>query len=159
MALATPGTLQWDPTQDIKLDRKQSSFEVPLDILPTVRQALYMRYISKQGNGFGTNPDYFITWIDEDNTGPCMPGIEISNSIDIVPRIPPGFLRTKVTINSATKKRQLMKITIFLTTGTVMVQGKQCPQWREEEFDKLVAYRPQPPSIHLHSFPSSANTC
>ena len=138
MSLAVPGQL-WNPQMDIKRDPKQSSFKVPKTILPTVRQALYMRYISPNGNGFGQNSDYSISWIDEDDTGPCVPGIETSDSIDSVPKIPPGYIRTKVTVTSTITKRQLMKLTIHLTTGTIMVQGNQCPKWREEEFEKLVA--------------------
>ena len=137
MALATQGHT-WDPLLDIKLDTNQSSFDVPLDILPTVRQVMYMRYISPNGNSFGSNSDYNITLVDEDKNGPCNPGIEKSDTIEIIPTIPPNYLRTKITVYSNITKRQLLKLTLFLTTGKVLAQGTKCPRWRDEEFKKLV---------------------
>ena len=31
-----------------------------------------------------------------------------------------------------------MTITIFYSTGTVLVQGNRCPRWRDEEFSSLI---------------------
>ena len=129
---------KWNPHQDIKLDPNQSSFEVPLNILPTVRQCMYIRYIAPIGNGYGSNSDFVTSWIDENKNGPCIPGIETSNDINVIPTIPESFLRTKVTINSASSKKQLIKLTIFLTTGKILAQGTKCKQWRDEEFECLV---------------------
>ena len=60
----------WNPELDIKLDLNQSSFNVPMDILPTVRQCMYIRYIAPIGNGYGLNPDFSVSWVDETKNGP-----------------------------------------------------------------------------------------
>ena len=140
MALSKSISNSWNPFLDIKLDSNQSSFDVPISILPTVRQCMYIRYKAPVGNGYGRNPDFSVSWIDENKNGPCMPGhgIETSDTIEKIPAIPETFLRTKITINSTTTKKQLKKITIFLTTGKILQQGTKCRKWRDEEFQSLI---------------------
>ena len=35
-------------------------------------------------------------------------------------------------------KGKLVTITIFYSTGTILVQGNKCPRWRDEEFNSLI---------------------
>ena len=46
------------------------------------------------------------------------------------------LFRTKIQVNCDTVK--LVTITIFYSTGTVLVQGNRCPRWRDEEFSSLI---------------------
>ena len=135
MALATSKE-DWAPYIDVKIDSKQCTIKVPLDILPLARQVIYMRYVSLKGNGFGKDPNFITTWVDEGN----VEGVQIqkSDSLDNIPPLPHNVLRTKLTINSVLSKKQLLKITIYLTTGTILAQGNKCPSWRNEECMKLI---------------------
>ena len=40
------------------------------------------------------------------------------------------LFRTKIQVNCDTVK--LVTISIFYSTGTVLVQGNRCPRWRDE---------------------------
>ena len=125
----------WDPRVDIKLDKRQMTFEVPMSLLPLVRQTLYMRYKSKLG--FHAQPGYFVTWVDDRKDNTTL-NIEMRESLDLIPEIPKDLYRTKITIFKDSK--QLVKITVHATTGCVLVQGKSCTEWREKEFFTLVKF-------------------
>ena len=124
----------WIPSVDIKIDPKQMTFTVPSSLLPLTRQTLFMRYMSELG-GFDSQPGYSATWVDEtkENTPLALPKIE---SLDKVPDIPHELFRTKITIYK--NSHQLVKITIHMTTGCVLIQGKKCSDWRQKEFYALV---------------------
>ena len=64
--------------------------------------------------------------------------VEDSNDISIVPTDLPSqdLFRTKIQVNCDTVK--LVTITIFYSTGTILVQGNRCLRWRDEEFSSLI---------------------
>ena len=67
-----------------------------------------------------------------------LPPPPLSLSPSIVPTHLPSqdLFRTKIQVNCDTVK--LVTITIFYSTGTVLVQGNGCPRWRDEEFSSHI---------------------
>jgi hypothetical protein len=85
-----------------------------------------------------------------------------------IPPIPSHLAKTIVQVtalgdNTATtsKSNKLITITVYYTTGTILVQGTECSNWVAEEFVCLKSFvevlastahtddAPQPPSIPL----------
>ena len=81
---------------------------------------------------------YQVDRLDEGTNPTRTIHVEDSNDISIVSTDRPSqdLFRTKIQVNCDTVK--LVTITIFYSTGTVLVQGNRCPRWRDEEFSSLI---------------------
>ena len=148
----------WDPNIDLKKDPKQLTFQVPMNILPLARQVIYMRYLSQATQSFGSDPNFESTWVDELTVNGKIEKTDIpkSESLLHIPPLPPNGFRTKITIKALHSRKQLLKITLHLTTGTVLVQGNKCPEWRNEECRNLIdciSAIHNSPSLTPKSFP------
>ena len=110
------------------------TFDIPHCLMPLTRQIFYRRYVCDVAGTAG----YQVDWLDEGTNPTRTIHVEDSNDISIVPTDLPSqdLFRTKIQVNCDTVK--LVTITIFYSTGTVLVQGNRCPRWREEEFSSLI---------------------
>ena len=120
----------------MKKDPKQMTFDIPHSLMPLTRQIFYRRYVCDVAGTAG----YQVDWLDEGTNPTRTIHVEDSNDISIVPTDLPSqdLFRTKIQVNCDTVK--LVTITIFYSTGTVLVQGNRCPRWRDEEFSSLIKY-------------------
>ena len=118
----------------MKKDPKQMTFDIPHCLMPLTRQIFYRRYVCDVAGTAG----YQVDWLDEGTNPTRTIHVEDSNDISIVPTDLPSqdLFRTKIQVNCDTVK--LVTITIFYSTGTVLVQGNRCPRWRDEEFSSLI---------------------
>ena len=129
------GKSVWTPEIDIKNDPKQSSFVIPKELIPCGRSVFYCRYVET----IGTRDDFAVSWVDEaGNFASAKPAQFPTHSINEIPKsLPEELFRTKIGVVYQNVK--LVTITVHYTTGTVLVQGNKCREWREEEFRNLVA--------------------
>ena len=102
--------------------------------MPLTRQIFYRCYVCDVAGTAG----YQVDWLDEGTNPNRTIHVEDRNDISIVPTDLPSqnLFRTKIQVNCDTVK--LVIITIFYSTGTVLVQGNRCPCWRDEEFSSLI---------------------
>ena len=126
MALST-GNSVWTPEIDVKNDTKQSTFVVPKDLIPCARSVLHCRYVEN----LGTREDFSVSWIDETGTAanPKPAKFPIHSISEIPKSLPDELFRTKIGVVNHNIK--LVTITFHYTTGTVLVQGNKCRDWRE----------------------------
>ena len=134
MALQSSSLFAWVPNVEMKKDPKQMTFDIPHCLMPLTRQIFYRRYVCDVAGTAG----YQVDWLDEGTNPTRTIHVEDSNDISIVPTDLPSqdLFRTKIQVNCDTVK--LVTITIFYSTGTVLVQGNRCPHWRDEEFSSLI---------------------
>ena len=134
MALQNSSLFAWVPNVEMKKDPKQMTFDIPHCLMPLTRQIFYRRYVCDVAGTAG----YQVDWLDEGTNPTRTIHVEDSNDISIVPTDLPSqdLFRTKIQVNCDTVK--LVTITIFYSTGTVLVQGNRCPRWRDEEFSSLI---------------------
>ena len=134
MALQSSSLFAWVPNVEMKKDPKQMTFDIPHCLMPLTRQIFYRRYVCDVAGTAG----YQVDWLDEGTNPTRTIHVEDSNDISIVPTDLPSqdLFRTKIQVNCDTVK--LVTITIFYSTGTVLVQGNRCPRWRDEEFSSLI---------------------
>ena len=134
MALQSSSLFAWVPNVEMKKDPKQMTFDIPHCLMPLTRQIFYRRYVCDVAGTAG----YQVDWLDEGTNPTRTIHVEDSNDISIVPTDLPSqdLFRTKNQVNCDTVK--LVTITIFYSTGTVLVQGNRCPRWRDEEFSSLI---------------------
>ena len=133
MSLVSEPFFGWVPDVHKKLDTKQISFKIPQELLALTRKILFKRYACDIGNRQG----FSVRWIDQDkhNTD-----IKITDSVDLtdVPTSLPcdKLYKSKIQVNSDSQK--LVTISVYYTTGTVLVQGVKCRTWLKDEFDVLI---------------------
>ena len=134
MALQSSSLFAWVPNVEMKKDPKQMTFDIPHCLMPLTRQIFYRRYVCDVAGTAG----YQVYWLDEGTNPTRTIHVEDSNDISIVPTDLPSqdLFRTKIQVNCDNVK--LVTITIFYSTGTVLVQGNRCPRWRDEEFSSLI---------------------
>ena len=113
---------------------KQMTFNIPHCLMPLTRQIFYRRYVCDVAGTAG----YQVDWLDEGTNPTRTIHVEDRNDISIVPTDLPSqnHFRTKIQVNCDNVK--LVTITIFYSTGTVLVQGNRCPRWRDEAFSSLI---------------------
>ena len=123
----------WIPDVNKKLDTKQVTFKIPLELLVLTRKILCKRYVYDIGNRQG----YHVDWINQDkyNTE-----IKITDTPDLteVPTSLPCDELYKSKIQVSYGLRKLVTISVYYTTGTVLVQGVKCRRWLREMFDTLI---------------------
>ena len=131
------------------LDPIQKKFKTSPEYLPFWRYVMYQRYIGQY------KPQNLVTsWENKGpkhspkETTPVLKPSEIpddlaQSTIRLTYKIPNEKLNSKSTTKSLT-------ITIYYTTGRVLMQGKACSVWVEEELQTLVAL--------VHTLYSRCNT-
>ena len=133
MAVVEPRASYSIPTILAKFDCKQATFHIPIFLLPVTRQIFYKRYVCD----IGQRVAYSTGWADFTRTNRR---IEVADSGDLEPiacELPSNDLfktRIRVTLGSA----KAVTITVYYTTGTVLVQGNRCTSWVREEFSALM---------------------
>lgn len=127
--------LSFDPNLDIKKDPLQHSFSVPISFVPTARCVFYERYV----NYMNSLPNINVTW--EDETSQPVRNLEIPSSYQSLDTIPSNLPSDLYLSRARVFKGcvQLVVVTIYCTTGTVMVQGNESPEWRNQEYDTAVS--------------------
>ena len=124
---------RWSPKIDVKNDPKQSTFNVPEDLLSCARSVFFTRYVLD----IGTREDFSVSWTDEAIGNPPKVTKYATHSVHEIPEsIPEELFRTKIAVTYRNLK--LVTITVHYTTGSILVQGKKCREWRENEFQSLV---------------------
>ena len=110
------------------------TFDIPHCLMPLTRQIFYRHYVCDVAGTAG----YQVDWLHEGTNPTRTIHVEDSTDISIVPTDLPSqdLFRTKIQVNCDTVK--LVTITIFYSTGTVLVQGNRCPRWKDEEFSSLI---------------------
>jgi hypothetical protein len=140
-----PYAFAWSPQVHVKRDPKQLSFNIPPCLIPTARCVLHKRYVEDFPP---LNPTLKVSWVDEtkDPIQKTVQPIRIPdsyNSIEDIPAsLPSNLLQTKIRVLENTKEKEqlLVVITIYYKKtgdGTVLAQGNNCSDWREQEFDAL----------------------
>ena len=133
MAVVEPRASFSIPTIHANFDCKQATFHIPIFLLPVTRQIFYKRYVCD----IGQRVAYSTDWADFTRTNRR---IEVADSGDLEPiacELPRNDLfksRIRVTLGSA----KAVTITVYYTTGTVLVQGNKCTSWVREEFSALM---------------------
>ena len=133
MAVVEPRASCSIPAIHAKFDCKQATFHIPIFLLPVTRQIFYKRYVCD----IGQRVAYSADWADFTRTNRR---IEVADSGDLEPitsELPSNDLfktRIRVTLGSA----KAVTITVYYTTGTVLVQGNRCTSWVREEFSALM---------------------
>ena len=133
MSLVSEPFFGWVPDVHKKLDTIQITFKIPQELLALTRKILFKRYACDVGNRQG----FSVRWIDQDkhNTD-----IKITDSVDLtdVPTSLPcdKLYKSNIQVNSDSQK--LVTISVYYTTGTVLVQGVKCRTWLKDEFDALI---------------------
>ena len=112
------------------LDPIQKTFRTDFEYLPFWRFVLYQRYVGDyQPPGMcGELTNYGILHC-------AYP----SSPVNTISPIPSNLQQSAISIRLRSNRRQLLKITLYFTTGTIMVQGAACLQWVEDEFSMLQA--------------------
>ena len=90
---------------------------------------MFKRYACDIGN----RQRFSVRWIDQDkhNTD-----IKITDSVDLTSLPCDKLYKSKIQVNSDSQK--LVTISVYYTTGTVLVQGVKCRTWLKDEFDVLI---------------------
>ena len=112
------------------------AFDIPHCLMPLTRQIFYRRYVCDVAGTAGYQVDLL-----EEGTNPTRTiHVGGSKDISVIPTELPSqdLFRTNIQVNCDTLK--LVTITIFYSTGTILVQGNKCPRWRDEEFSSLVKF-------------------
>lgn len=133
MALHTCNLQDWVPSVDIKRDPNQLTFTVPLELLALTRQILYKRY----GYDIRSKPGFYVDWVDEADNPTRKLSVVDSSDLEDQRVLPSELFRTKVQVRRDGIK--CITVTLYYTTGTVLVQGTKCNVWRDEEFDAIVS--------------------
>ena len=134
--MALQNIFDWVPAVEVKRDPNQLTFFIPQVLIPLTRQIFFKRYMCN----IAQNMDFKVNWVDEAQNPIRTMDIEDSLSqdmSDIATQLPPDLFRTKIQVNCGQVK--LVTITIFYSTGTILVQGNRCPRWRDEEFESLIS--------------------
>ena len=133
MAVVEPRAPFSIPAIHAKSDCKQATFHIPIFLLPVTRQIFYKRYVCD----IGQRVAYSADWADLTRTNRRL---EVADSADLEPiarELPSNDLfktRIRVTLGSA----KAVTITVYYTTGTVLVQGNRCTSWVRKEFSALM---------------------
>ena len=120
----------------IKIDKKQVTIPLDMHLIPAARCVLYKRYTDRH---LWPAPK-ICTWTDETSHPVQILHLDEDkyNNISNLPTsFPANLLLTKAQINEGSKK--LVTVTLYYTTGTLLIQGNYCPAWREEEAHTLYA--------------------
>jgi hypothetical protein len=118
---------------DIKEDHKPCTFPIPKTLLPLARCVLFKEYIEKRNNDGDNN-----SWTDYANNPwreTTVPD-ELFDFDSIPTRLPDSIYKSIIRVNKQGKK--MVVITLFCSTGNFQVQGKGCPDWREDELKRVV---------------------
>ena len=109
------------PAIHAKFDCKQATFHIPIFLLPVTRQIFYKRYVCD----IGQRVAYSADWADFTRTNRRIEVVDSGNLEPIARELPRNDLfksRIRVTLGSA----KAVTITVYYTTGTVLVQGNRC---------------------------------
>jgi len=131
--MAVCNTLSWDPSLHIKRDPDQLTFIVPLNFIATTRSILHERY----NKHFNTN-GYSTTFTDETKQPVTFLTLPPTfNTLHSTAKfLPPDVHLCRAQVFQ--KGAKLITVTLYATTGTVLVQGKQCYEWRKQEYNALL---------------------
>ena len=110
------------------LDPIQKTFKTTHHFIPYWRYALYHRYV-----GNYTPQGISCTWT---NKGKQNQLYNDQDNIDFNP-VPSNLFTTVLDIIKTNTNSKLLKIHIYYTTCTILVQGSACPDWVDSEFLKL----------------------
>ena len=133
MAVVEPRAPFSIPAIHAKFDCRKATFRIPIFLLPVTRQIFYKRYVCD----IGQRVAYSADWADLTRTNRRL---EVAGTGDLDPiarELPSNDLfktRIRVTLGSA----KAVTITVYYTTGTVLVQGNRCTSWVREEFSALM---------------------
>ena len=128
---------EWMPTVDFR-PRKNITFNLPLALVPAARCVLYQRYHLC----LASQSQYTVEWLDRSQqpvrTLTLPPAY---SSISTIPTSFPSELHhTKIQLNAAhLNSPKIVTITLYYTTGTVLVQGHCSAKWITEEFKGLIS--------------------
>ena len=121
---------------DIKIDKKQVTIPLDMHLIPAARCVLYKRYTDKH---LWPSPKK-CTWTDE-TSRPIqtlhLDSNKYNNIANLPTSLPANLHLTRAQIDEGNKK--LVTATLYYTTGTLLIQGNYCPDWREEEAHSLYA--------------------
>ena len=108
-------------------DPIQKTFQTSQVYLPTWRFVLYQRYIGQY------RPNNLVGQLI--NQGPLHCPLPAEEIASILP-IPMNLKQSAFAIFNQ-ESRQILKITVYFTTGTILIQGNACHEWVDEEFQIL----------------------
>ena len=120
----------WTPTIQYKICPKQISFSIPLQLLPTARAVFLNRYLVEVAN----RPGFRVYWTDQNKKQEdfkCEKNFDLNN----ITKCDPNLFLSRVKIFLG--ERSLLTITVYFTTGTVLVQGNSCKKWQICEFQAV----------------------
>ena len=126
-----------------KFYSKHSTFHIPISLLPIARQIFFKRYVCDIGQRDTCNVD----WDDFTKTNRRLDVVDLDDLGSIASELPRNDLfkkRIGVSVGSA----KAVTITVYYTTGTVLVQGKRCTNWVREEFSALHHQGNLRPAVH-----------
>ena len=133
MAVVEPRASFSIPAIHAKFDSKQLTFHIPIFLLPITRQIFYKRYVCD----IGQRVAYSADWADLTRTNRRL---EVADSGDLesIARVLPrnDLFKTRIRVSLGSAKA--VTITVYYTTGTVLVQGNKCTSWVREEFSALM---------------------
>jgi hypothetical protein len=123
----------WVPVIEYKQCEKQITFIIPLVLLPTARTVLLKRYVED----IGERDQYKVNWTD---VGHDRKPVSLPRNFD-VRKIEPNldWRLFQFRVGTALNSRRLITITVFCTTGTVLVQGNACKVWQRKEFENITS--------------------
>jgi hypothetical protein len=84
----------------------------------------------------GSRPGIFVHWLDQTINNDELQ-LKISDNLNEIQHndFPSNLYRTKIQINYGLNK--LATITIYYTTGTILIQGHKCSKWVDNEFKNI----------------------
>ena len=133
MSLVNGPFFGWIPDVNKKLDTKQITFKIPLELLALTRKILCKRYVYDTGNRQG----FHVEWIDQDKHNTEIKITDTPDLTEVPTSLPCDELyESKIQVNYGLQK--LVTISVYYTTGTVLVQGVKCRRWLREMFDTLI---------------------
>ena len=112
------------------IDPIQKTFKTDFKYLPFWRFIIFQRYVG----GFHP-PGMFGELINYGALHSSYP----SCPVNTITPIPSDLKQSSIAIILKSTHRQLLKITLYYTTGTILVQGAACREWVDEEFKMLQA--------------------
>ena len=158
------------PAMHAKFDSKQATFHIPIFLLPITRQIFYKRYVCDIGQRVACS----AAWADLPRTNRRLEVADSGDLESIARELPRNDLfKTRIRVSFGSTKA--VTITVYYTTGTMVVQGNRCTSWVGEESSALMdtiravyilANHHTQPDLHkevdeglrLLPFPSSDNT-
>ena len=94
--------------------------------LPIWRTVLHNRYVDSIKSRKATT-----TWLDTTQQNDIISNLDIT----ITPPFPQHLFKTFLQL--CLSKKKLLTITVFYTTGTILIQGNTCQEWLDQEFKHL----------------------